>query len=147
MKRILLVCLAVALLALNACGGGGDTAPTVTPAPSITPSPTPAPDFSGTDFSGRWHVSAVIDSNGAPLSDSEKEELGAGFTLELLPGGSYFVYDEDGKVLGQGEYAVAQSRLALTAENTETVYEIVDRDTLHITQPDGSVTVMKRNPD
>lgn len=147
MKKILILCLAAALLALSACGGGGDTAPTATPTPSVTPSPTPAPDFSGTDFSGRWHVSEIIDSNGTALSDGEKEELGTAFTLELLSGGSYFVYDDDGKALGQGAYAVTQDRLTLKAGDNDTVYEIVDADTLRVTQPDGSVTVMKRDAD
>ena len=145
MKKILILCLAAALLALSACGGGGDTAPTATPPPSATPVPTPVPDFSGTDFSGRWHVAEVIDSNGAALSDEEKEELGADFILELLPGESYFVYDADGKALGQGAYAVAQDSLTLKAEDSKTVYEIADADTLRAAQPDGSVTEMKRD--
>lgn len=144
MQKFLILCLTAALLILSACGGGSDMAAAVTPAPSNTPAPTPTPNFSGTDFSGRWQVSEIIDSNGAALSDEQKEELGAGFTLELLPDGAYFVYDAEGKALGQGEYAVAQNRLTLTADDAKTVYEIIDGDTLRIEAPDSSVTVMKR---
>lgn len=144
MKKIWILCLAFALLALSACGSGSDTASAFTPEPTLTPSPTPAPDFSGTDFSGRWYVHEIIDSNGKSLSDAEMQDLDAGFTLELIPGGAYFVYDEGGRVLGQGDYAVTLDRLALRAGKNETVYEIVDGDTLRAIQPDGSITVMKR---
>jgi len=145
MKKIWLLLLVFSFL-LSACVSGGDTSapPPETPAPTQTPAPTPV-DFSGTDFSGRWRVSDVIDSNGTPAGDAMKRELGAGFTLELLSGGTYFVYDEDGQALGQGTYAVAQNELRLTAGDAGTVYEIVDADTLRATSSDGSVTVMKRD--
>jgi len=146
-KNMLIVCLAAGLLVLTACGGIGDTLSAATPAPDTTVTPSPFIDFSGTDFSGRWRVSDVIDSTDAAVDDEQKEELGAGFTLELLPGGAYFVYDAAGKALGQGEYAVSSARLTLTADDAETVYEIVDCDTLRITEPDSSVTVMKRCPE
>ena len=127
------------LLGLTACGGAPPAA-----APAETPAPTPAPDFSGTDFSGHWYVDEIIDAGGTPVDDGRKEELGAGFILELLPGGVYFVYDEDGKALGQGSYEVEQNELTLTADTGQTVYGIEDAATWRAAQPDGSVTVMKR---
>lgn len=142
MKKILILLLAVPLFALSACGSGNT--PAATPTPAETPAPTPTPDFSGTDFSGRWQVAEIIDSNGAAVDEAKKQELDAGFTLELLPDGTYFVYDESGMALGQGEYGVTLNEMVLRAEDEQTAYEIVDSDTLRITQPDASVTVMRR---
>jgi hypothetical protein len=140
-RRMILIFLALLLLTVvSACGNNINTAAT----PVATPTPTPIPDFSDTDFSDRWYVAEIIDSNGVSLSETEKQDLGAGFTLELLPSGTYFVYDENGQALGQGDYSVTMGQLTLTAQDAQTVYEIVDADTLRITQPDASVTVMKR---
>ena len=148
MKRSFVLFLTVLVLLLSACGNGNQAPPPVESeaAPSEPPSPTatPTPDFAGTDFSGRWYVSEIIDSNGLPVSDAEKQILGAGFILELLANGTYFVYGTDGKVWGQGTYSVAMNQLTLTAQSLSTVYEIADADTLRITEPDTSITVMKR---
>lgn len=136
------------VLLLGACGNGNQATASgeTQAAPSEIPSPTatPTPDFAGTDFSGRWNVSEIVDSNGQPVSDAEKQNLGAGFVLELLPNTTYFVYGADGKVLGQGAYSVTLNQLTLTAQGSQTVYEILDADTLQITQPDSSITKMKR---
>ncbi len=148
MKRCFMLFLTVLVLLLSACGNGNQSPPPgeSETAPSESPSPTatPTPDFAGTDFSGRWYVSEIIDSNGLPVSDAEKQNLGAGFILELLANGTYFVYGADGKVWGQGAYSVAMNQLTLTAQSLSTVYEIADADTLRITEPDTSITVMKR---
>lgn len=148
MKRCFMLFLTVLVLLLSACGNGNQSPPPgeSETAPSESPSPTatPTPDFAGTDFSGRWYVSEIIDSNGLPVSDAEKQTLGAGFILELLANGTYFVYGADGKVWGQGTYSVAMNQLTLTAQSSSTVYEIADADTLRITEPDTSITVMKR---
>jgi|GEM_PF-2443469 len=148
MKKYVVLFLAALALIFSACsnGEGKAVSPTAAPQQSEAPSPTatPGPDFSGTDFSGRWYVYDLIDSNGMPATDAEKQNLGAGFTLELLPNGTYFVYDQDSKVLGQGTYSVALNQLILTANDAETEYEILDADTIRVTQPDTSITVMKR---
>ncbi len=148
MKRCFVLLLTALVLLLGACGNSNEAPPSgeTESVPSENPSPTatPTPDFAGTDFSGRWHVFEIIDSNGLPVSDAEKQNMGAGFILELLANGTYFVYGADGKVLGQGAYSVALNQLTLTAQGSQTVYEITDADTLRITQPDTSATVMKR---
>ena len=148
MKKLVVMILLALVLISSACAkGDGET---VTPSATVeqseapTATATPTPDFSGTDFSGNWHVSEIIDSNGMAVTDAEKQNLGAGFILELLPDGTYFVYNQDGKVLGQGTYSVALNQLILTANSAETAYEIVDADTLRIIQPDTSITIMKR---
>lgn len=148
MKKLVVMILLALVLISSACAkGDGET---VTPSATVeqseapTATATPTPDFSGTDFSGNWHVSEIIDSNGMAVTDAEKQNLGAGFILELLPDSTYFVYNQDGKVLGQGTYSVALNQLILTANSAETAYEIVDADTLRIIQPDTSITVMKR---
>ncbi len=142
MKKLLVLLLAVSLLWLCACG---KDAPAESPTPSTTPSPTP--DYSDTDFTGLWHVAEIVDSNGTPVDNAKKQELGGDFTLELLEGGVYFVYDGSGKTLGQGAYSVTANQLALAAAGKRTVYEITDADTLTVTQPDGSTTVMRRAPE
>jgi hypothetical protein len=148
MKKFVVLFLAALTLMFSACANGEDktVSPTADPQQSEVPSPTatPVPDFTGTDFSGRWYVYELIDSNGMPATEAEKQNLGAGFTLELLPNGTYFVYDQDSKVLGQGTYSVALNQLVLTANGAESAYEIVDADTFRMTQPDTSITVMKR---
>lgn len=148
MKKLVVMILLALVLISSACANGDDE--TVMPSATVeqseapTATATPTPDFSGTDFSGSWHVSEIIDSNGMAVTDAEKQNLGAGFILELLPDGTYFVYNQDGKVLGQGTYSVALNQLILTANSAETAYEIVDADTLRIIQPDTSITIMKR---
>lgn len=146
MKKYYLFFLMAFVLALSACGNGPDAASVETPAapPSPAPTATPTPDFSGTDLTGRWRVLEVVDSNGFSVGEAQKQALGADFTLELLPGGVYFVYAADGRALGQGAYSVTLNSLTLTAQGSETVYEIIDAQTLRIAEPDGSITVMKR---
>jgi len=160
MKRIALAILIALLLVCGACAGeeaaqqtlpeptteaaaaAPTGAPTKTPAP--TPTPTPPPDFSGTDLSGVWVVSAVIDSMGETVSETQLQALGADFSMELLAGGSYFVYDEVGAALGQGTYEVELNVLTLTAAGATTIYEIQDEGTLHCTNADQSITVMNK---
>lgn len=141
--------LTVLVLLFSACGNGNQAPPGETetvPGDNPSPTATPTPDFAGTDFSGRWHVSEIIDSNGLPVSDAEKQNMGAGFILELIANGSYFVYGDDGKLMGQGTFSIALNQLTLAAQGSQTVYEIIDADTLRITQPDTSITTMKREP-
>jgi len=151
MKKIVVLFLAALALMFSACGNGekGTPSPTAELQQSDVPSPTATPvsDFAGTDFAGRWYVYELIDSNGMPVTEAEKQNLGAGFTLELLPNGTYFVYDQNVKVLGQGAYSVLLNQLVLTANDAEIAYEIVDADTMRMTQPDTSITVMKREAD
>ena len=147
MKRCFVLFLMLAILLLSACKADSQIQPSgAAESAGEIPSPTatPTPDFASTDFSGRWYVSDIIDSNGMSVSDAEKQTLDAGFILELLPTGTYFVYGADGKALGQGTYSIALNQLTLTALGIQTVYEIIDAETLRITQPDTSVTIMKR---
>ncbi len=152
MKRYLIILVAALVLVLSACSGAGEvleTLPTDSPAiaeatPEQTPTPTTPPDYAGIDFSGSWYVDQLIDSNGDTVSQGEMQGLGSDFTLELLPEGTYFVYNAKDAVLGQGIYTVAQNLLTLTAGESQTVYEIQDENTLQSKQADNSVTVMKR---
>ncbi len=147
MKKSVSLLLALLVLFLSACGSRPAPSGAISEAPisgEPAPTATPTPDFSGTDFSGRWYVDQIIDSNGVPVSDAEKQNLGGDFTIELLPTGAYFVYGGDGKAMGQGAYSVSSNALTLTAQGQSTVYEIVDADTLRIVEPDASITVMKR---
>ena len=148
MKKFVVMFLLALVLLTSACANGDGRAVTpsgeVGPSEAPTATATPTPDFSGTDFSGSWYVSEIIDSNGLPITEVEMQNLGAGFTLELLPNGTYFVYNPDGKALGQGTYSVSLDKLLLTANGIESAYEIIDADTLRVTQPDTSITVMKR---
>jgi protein involved in sex pheromone biosynthesis len=148
MKRCIVLVLTALVLLFSACTNGSQapsSGETGTVQSEISaPTATPTPDFAGTDFSGRWYVFEIIDSNGMPVSDVDKQNLGGGFILELLANGTYFVYGSDGKVLGQGAYSVTLNQLTLTAQGSSTVYEIADADTLRITQTDTSITVMKR---
>lgn len=149
MKKIVVMFLMALVLFSSACtnGNGKAAMPSSSPGQSEAPTATetPTPDFSGTDFSGSWHVSEIIDSNGLPINEAEMQSLGAGFTLELLPNGTYFVYNSDGKALGQGTYSVSLDKLLLAANGIESAYEIIDADTLRIIQPDTSITIMKRD--
>ena len=145
MKKYFLIVLIALLLICSACSDTGvpentSSAGTATPVPTATPE-----DFSGTDFSGIWSVSQIIDSEGNAVDDTEMQALGADFTLELLAGETYFVYDASGSPLGQGTYAISLNLLTLTAGNVQTVYEIEDSDTLRCPSDDGSITVMKRS--
>ena len=101
-------------------------------------------DFSGADFTGRWCVSELLFPGGKPLDGSEMQLMDAGITLELLDGGVYFVYGTDGAVLGQGQYSVAGSVLTCTAGAEQTLYQIVDENTLRSESDDKSVTVMSK---
>lgn len=103
--------------------------------------------FTGVSFTGKWTVSGVTFPGGKPLTDSEMQQIGAGITLELLDGGTYFVYGSDGSVLGQGQYSIAGNILTCTAGSEQTLYQIVDADTLRSESEDKSVTVMTRMPE
>ena len=146
MKRFFIFVILLGLLVTgcsNNDGGTEELIPTATPVVVVTPSPTPVPDFSDTDFSGTWYVSGVILADGKTLSEDEISRLDT-FTLELLPNGTYFLYREDGSVMGQGEYSITDNRLVFSADGQETVYLIQDENTLHGTAPDDSITVMTR---
>ncbi len=150
MKHAFLIIMSLmAIMGLAGCSDSdrqGEPIQTPTPTPEQTPAPTPPSDFSGADFSGDWVVSAVFDSTGAPVTGDALSALEADFLLELLEGGIYFVYDAAGGVLGQGTYSVEMNLLTLTAGDVQTVYIIVDADTLHSTAGDDSITVMSRLP-
>ena len=147
-SRAILLVLVVLTALLAACTDGGtpDTSATPKATPTITSTPT-VPDYSGVDFSGIWAVSALYDSSGATVAEDKLAEAGADFSLELLDGGTYFLYDADGKPLGQGQYSVELEEMILTAGGQKTTYDIEDADTLRCTAQDGSVTVMKRCTD
>lgn len=104
-------------------------------------------DFSVTDFSGKWCVSEMRFPGGKPLDASEMQLMGSGITLELLDNGVYFVYGPDGAALGQGQYSVAGGVLTCTAGEQQTVYQIVDENTLRSVSDDNSVTVMSKQPE
>lgn len=162
LKLILLVLLITISVVLGACGTDSDQSqqnntqtPEQTPTedtsantPEPTPKPTPVsttvPDFADVDFTGKWHVTQIIDSNGQIVEESKMESLNPGFILELLKDGVYFVYDKDGEILGQGEYSIELNQLTLTAAEQQTVYEVQDKDTLWCESPDKSLTVMTR---
>ena len=74
-------------------------------------------------------------------------EMNANFTLELAAGGKYFLYAPAGKLLGQGQYSVAEGQLVLNAGAEQTSYAIVDTGMLRCTASDGSVTVMTKCAD
>ena len=149
MKRHFIIMLIIALLAaaLAACAAGDTNNSKTTPEESATDTTTPPPDYSDVDFSGNWRVSGIIATDGTPLSSAEMSEMTPGFTLELLSDGKYFVYDADGATLGQGQYSVSANKLTCTAEDEETVYEIIDSNTLKCTADDKSATVMSRVAD
>jgi hypothetical protein len=142
-SRAILLVLVVLTALLGACSGGGAASGSSTP--SMTP--TPAPDYSTVDFSGTWTVAALYDSSGVAVDQAKLAEAGANFSLEFLSGGDYFLYDADGKVIGQGKYSVNLDQMTLTAAGQQTLYLIVDADTLRCTAQDGCVTVMKRSAD
>jgi len=147
-SRAILLVLVVLTALLAACTDSGVPESSGTPqsTPVSTPVPT-VPDYSGVDFSGIWTVYALYDSAGAPVSEDKLAEAGADFSLELLSGGTYFLYDADGKPLGQGTYSVERDEMTLTAGGQQTLYVIEDADTLRCTAQDGSATVMKRCQD
>ncbi len=145
MKYILCLLLLVGLL-LTGCSDDKEAAQPTQSAPVISPTqaPTPVPDFSQTDFTGIWYVSGIITADGNSLSENEVSLLDAGFTLELLPEGVYFVYQSNGNVLGQGQYSVSENLLICSADGRETVYVIQDKDTLLSKAPDDTTTIMTR---
>lgn len=160
MKKVHLIIAVLFLALFTACGTGspdGDDASSVppepvqtqaiTPTPTPTPVPTPTPDFSDADLTGTWAVSGIISPDGTKLDDAKLEQFDTDFILELSSKNAYFVYDEEGNVKGQGSYSVSQNRLTLSAEGMETVYIIIDENTLHGMALDDSVTVMTRCPD
>lgn len=148
MKKLMIAVMILAALLSGCARTDGDNTPETGGSPADKPGGTEAlPDFSQTDFSGTWFVSGVIGPGGDRLSDEEFARLSAEFTLELLSGGVYFVYDSGGTVMGQGTYEVALNLLTCRAGDQETVYLIIDEKTLHCTAADDSVTIMERCPD
>jgi hypothetical protein len=152
-KKVFLMTMLIALLAAVFIGCGKakinedlDETPDVGSVATVAPTatPTPVPEYAIADVAGTWCVGSILNSAGEPLSDSKIEELGAGFSLELLEDGNYFVYDADSAVMGQGTYTVDKNLLTLSAADTETVYTIDDENTLSVTSQDDSVTVMVR---
>lgn len=143
MKRCCTILLVLVIAAALFSGCADNNTPDATP-PVSQSSETAPPDFSGTDFTGVWGVSQVLDSLGAPAGEDKLKEIGADYTLELLSGGMYIICDAEGREIGQGEYGVTQDRLIFSAAGGETVYTIRDENTIQCTADDGSVTVMTR---
>jgi hypothetical protein len=146
MKRgcAILLVLVMLMSLLSACTKD-ETPPDQVSGVTATPRPTPTvPNYADADFTGKWTVSALYDSSGAALTAEQIAQAGANFTLELLDGGIYFLYDAQGAPIGQGQYTAAQQELTLSANGAQTVYEIQDIDTLRCKAEDGSVTVMTR---
>lgn len=144
MRRIIAVISALCVVALlTACVDQSDTLPAAGESPSASPSA--AVDFTGTDFSGHWAVSQAFDSEGAEVSADKLAELG--FTLELLPDGTYFVYDAKGVVLGLGSYKVEKDIMILEATDVQTIYTVTDANTMRGATADGCVTVLTRQPE
>lgn len=112
-----------------------------------TSAPTTPPDFADIDFTGNWAVSAVYDLNGQAVGADQLGQMGADFTLELTKSGAYFIYSVQGTLIGQGQYAISENELVLSAGGMQTVYIIQDADTLRCEAEDGSVTVMTRCAD
>ena len=148
---IMTVMMMVLVMMMVGCGkdngstGTDDTADTGIVATVVpTATPTPVPEYAIADVTGTWCVGTILDSEGTPLSETKMQQMGAGFSLELLEDGNYFVYDADGVVMGQGTYAVDKNELILSAAEAETRYVIDDENTLSITSADDSVTMMTR---
>jgi hypothetical protein len=136
-KLIVSIMILTALVTLSACGGAADTLN-----PNVSSSAAPEADIAGI-----WCVSQVLAPDGTPATTEEMQSMGAGFTLELLQGGTYFVYDANGKALGQGQYSVSGGRLTCTVGETELVYTIESAGTLKSRASDGSVTILARSPE
>ena len=148
MKKLVIAVMILAALFAGCARNDKDNAADNGGLPAAEPSGTEAvPDFSQSDFSGTWSVADVIGPDGKSLSDEEFARLSADFTLEFLSGGDYFVYDSGGVVMGQGTYEVRLNLLTCRAGDQETVYLIIDENTLHCTAADNSITVMQRCPD
>jgi len=144
MRRIIAVISALCVMALlAACGAQSNTLPAAGESPSASPSE--AADFTGTDFSGHWAVSQAFDSEGTEVSAAKLAVLG--FTLELLPDGTYFVYAAEGEVLGSGSYKVEKDSMILEAKGVQTIYTVIDANTLRGATEDGCVTVLTRQPE
>jgi hypothetical protein len=151
MKRCCAFLFVLAMLGalLVACTGKTDETPKNTPTPTVADIPTPVittpPDMEYFNFVGNWIVSAVTDSNGNALSAEQLSQMNADITLELSKDGTYFIYDKNGAPLGQGRYRVNQDKMVLSAGGLETIYTIMDADTLQCTAEDGSITIMSRS--
>ncbi|NLT98653.1 MAG: hypothetical protein GXW96_10985 [Christensenellaceae bacterium] len=144
MRRIIAVISALCAMALlAACGAQSNTRPAAGESPSAPPSA--EADYTGTDFSGHWAVSQAFDSEGAEVSADRLAELG--FMLELLPDGTYFVYDAKGEVLGPGSYKVEKDIMILEAKGVQTIYTVIDANTLRGATADGCVTILTRQPE
>jgi hypothetical protein len=136
-KLIVSIMILTALVTLSACGGAADTLN-----PNVSSSV--APDA---NIAGSWCVSQLLAPDGTPATTEEMQGMGAGFSLELLQGGTYIVYDANGKALGQGQYAIKDDRLTCTVGETELVYTIESSGTLKSRAADGSVTILARSPE
>jgi hypothetical protein len=140
MKKILpAILLLSAIIMLSACSAGIQ--------PDSTGQQSGSSEFSNIDFSGSWLVSEIFSPNGEPAKSADYQLIEAGFKLELLDGGIYFVYGQNGAVLGQGVYSVSGSQLTCTAGSVQTIYQILDPDTLQSVADDKSITVMARQPE
>lgn len=146
MKRCFFVVSAILLFA--ACGQNNIPDQTNPPAPVtspiVQPSPTPPPDFSHIDFTGIWKVTSVIKPDGDILSELEFVKLDTDFYLELIKDGVYFLYGQDGGLIGQGEYSVSYNILTLSANGVQTLYTVIDENTLNCLSADDSITIMTR---
>ncbi|MGE5494494.1 MAG: hypothetical protein ACM3S4_04230 [Burkholderiales bacterium] len=142
MKKLILLIMAIAAFAaLSACGGAAGTM-------NQDNRDVSAPSASAvTDVTGRWYVSEVIAPDGTPATAEEMAQLGAGYTLELLQGGVYLLYGDDGSALGQGQYSVSSGKVICTVGETEIVFDIEQSGTLRSRAEDGSVTVLSRKPE
>jgi hypothetical protein len=139
MKKLISVILIFATLAgLSACAGAEG---------AMNPNAPGSSPLSEADMAGSWYVSQVLAPDGTPATSEEMERLGAGFTLELLKDGIYFIYDATGKALGQGQYSISSGTLTCTVGEMELVYTIVDPATLRGRAVDGSVTILARKPE
>jgi hypothetical protein len=135
-KLILFIMTAVAFISLSACGSAAGTMNQDVSAPSAS---------AEADVKGRWYVSEVLAPDGTPATAEEMTQMGAGYTLELLDGGVYFVYGADGGALGQGQYIVSSGKLTCTVGEMEIVFNSEQAGTLRSRAEDGSVTVMARS--
>lgn len=139
-KLVLLIITISAFIALSACAASGtmnqDNQDVSAPSASAV-----------TDVTGRWYVSEVLAPDGTPATAEEMAQLGAGYTLELLEGGVYLLYGDDGGALGQGQYSVSSGKVICAVGETEIVFDIEQSGTLRSRAEDGSVTVLSRKPE
>jgi len=150
MKKVGMIITVIMLAAMMfaACSKDGDMQTNAAPTDAntdATTAETPTPSYAAEDVVGIWCVGSMLDAAGAPVSADEMQRLGAGFSMELLASGDYFVYAANGVLLGQGTYSVVGNVLILSAGGDETRYVIENTDALRTTSDDDSVTVMVRS--